>query len=138
MGDTDPEIQAKKAAHDEELRNWETAFNKYFDDNGVDWILTHCNTCVQPEAMTKEEYRDAEMKTLWMKNVGLAFGGPLIQFDALSAIPVPCLALPTPARHDEGVDLKGGDPLPVGVLIWGRPRSDKKLIQIGMALEQTL
>ncbi len=51
-------------------------------------------------------------------------------------MPVPSLALPTPVRHE--CDLQGGGELPVGVLLWGRPNADKRVIEVAMALEKAM
>ena len=48
---------------------------------------------------------------------------------------VPSVALKTRARHA----LDGVPPLPAGVLLWGvLPRSDRRLLEYGMALEAQL
>lgn len=123
------------AAHDAELRSWEEAYTKFFDEHGVDVVLTPCNTSVQPEAMSAAAYKDAQLKDLFGKHMGLTFLAPTIELDNLSACRVPCLALPTSARHEEGVDLKGAGPLPAGVLLWGRVDGDQKLLEVALALE---
>ena len=43
---------------------------------------------------------------------------------------VPSVVLPTPARHDGG--------FPAGVLLWGRPFADRRLLAFAMALEKAL
>ena len=46
---------------------------------------------------------------------------------------VPSITLPTAARHSVE-----GATLPAGILIWGKPRSDRQLLALGMALEKKL
>ena len=47
-----------------------------------------------------------------------------------NTIPVPSIAIPTPARHANG--------LPAGVLLWGRPAADSRLLAVAIALEKAL
>ena len=51
---------------------------------------------------------------------------------------VPSIAIPTNARHS--VPTRGTEEasIPAGVLIWGAPQSDRRLLEIGMALEAQL
>jgi len=42
--------------------------------------------------------------------------------------------MPTRAKH-HGIK---GPPMPAGILLWGKAHSDKRLLEIGMALEVAL
>jgi Asp-tRNA(Asn)/Glu-tRNA(Gln) amidotransferase A subunit family amidase len=43
---------------------------------------------------------------------------------------VPCIAIPTPIRHENG--------LPAGVLVWGKPGQDKELLKFALELEKAI
>jgi Asp-tRNA(Asn)/Glu-tRNA(Gln) amidotransferase A subunit family amidase len=43
---------------------------------------------------------------------------------------VPCIAIPTPVKFKEG--------LPAGVLVFGKPGQDKKLLKFALELEKAI
>lgn len=131
--ENEEEFKALKTTHDAELQAWTTAYAKYFEDNGIDVIMTPCSTVSQPAVLSEGEYKAKTVGELFKLHLGLTILAPPIQLDCLSALPVPSLALPTKAIHE--VD---GGTLPAGVLLWGKPNGDVDLIKIAMALEEAM
>jgi len=132
--------EALVGKHNAEMIQWESLVTKFFDDNGVDFLVTPCTVGPPPACLgSSADYKRAEKDgSIWKHHWGLTLGSPLIIADCLNALPIPSLALPTPAQH---VNLSSGspfNPLPAGVLIWGRPHQDKDLINLGLSLEQVL
>ena len=94
----------------------------------VDFILTPTTNGLPAPVETDEGYKD--FVACIMK--ALASYKPI---HGLNHLPIPSIALPTAARHE---DPNGGPPMPVGVCLWGKTGTDKKLIEAAMAFEAAL
>ena len=108
----------------QELAVFNSKYEKFFADHNVDVVLTPVCHGTPPLCLSNEEYQSSSnaFKTFSMA-VGPSAGACL--FNNLSA---PSLAMPTPAMHKE-------IGMPAGILLWGKPNDDRRLIQIGIALE---
>ena len=121
-----------KEKFDRECTAMVEQFSKYLDDAGADVILTPCTSGPPAACMTSAEHGDPSTF------------GPLIMgskakyapLQGLNGLPIPSIALPTPAKH-ENPEL-GGGPMPAGVLLCAKSNEDKKLIEVAMALEAAL
>ena len=63
--------------------------------------------------------------------------GPSCASALSQSIRVPSLAMPTSAKHDPAGGSEG-PPMPAEILLFSRPLDDRKLIQVGMALDVAL
>lgn len=127
------EYTGLKAKYDKEIGEMKERYLSYMADHGADVILTPC--CAGPPnlAKTAEEYNDnASFLPLIMG--AMAVYKPIM---GLNGVAIPSIAMPTPARH-EAADIGSGGALPSGVLLWGRPDGDKRMIEVAMALEKAL
>ena len=121
-----------KTKYEAEVQSMADQFTRYFDDNGVDVILSPCTSGPPNAAMTMAEHGDpASFMPLIMGS--LAKYAPIF---GLNAVPIPSITMPTTAKH-ENPEL-GGGPMPAGILLWARPKDDKKLLEVAMALEVAL
>jgi len=124
---------ALKATYDAQCTAWEAKYTSYFDAHAIDVILTPCCATEPAPARTPEEYDDpASFVPLIIES--LKVYKPVGH--GLNGLPIPSIALPTPATHS--APSLGGPPMPAGVLLWGRPNGDKKLIEVAMALEKAM
>ena len=84
-----------------------------------------------PKQRTADEFSD-------FKNVRSDFGivfGASSGISALNELSIPSMTLPTKAIHD---NIDGNGDLPCGILVYGLPKEDKKLIEICLSLEMAL
>eukprot|EP00945_MAST-04E_sp_MAST-4E-sp1_P007393 g7393.t1 len=124
------EREAAEAKFAEELKEYEAKYSKFLADNGLDFMITPTIHGPPPKQRTTEEFQD-------FKNIRSDFGvvvGPSSGIAALNELSIPSLAMPTKAVH-EGIE---GPALTAGFLLYGKPWEDKKLIEVGMALESRL
>lgn len=126
------EYKELKEKYDKEVAAMAEAFAKYMDDAGVDVILSPCTTGPPSPALTSAEYSDPT--TFGPLIVGSI--GKYAPIFGLNGVAIPSITIPTAARH-ENPEL-GGGPMPAGILLWGKPKEDKKLIEVAMALEKAL
>ena len=131
---TAEEAAVLEEAFTAELAAHEAAFGKFFDDHGVDVIITPCTHGHPPRVSTEAEYKDG---TATIKKHMMVVFGPSTPIMYGVSLQIPSLAMPTAARHDppEGHE---GAAMPAGVLLWGRPGGDAKLIQVALALEAAM
>jgi len=122
------EYKELKDKYDAQRGEWLKTWEKYFEDNKVDFILTPTTNGLPAPVETDEGYKD--FVACIMK--ALASYKPI---HGLNHLPIPSIALPTAARHE---DPNGGPPMPVGVCLWGKTGTDKKLIEAAMAFEAAL
>jgi len=122
------EYKELKDKYDAQRGEWLKTWEKYFEDNKVDFILTPTTNGLPAPVETDEGYKD--FVACIMK--ALASYKPI---HGLNHLPIPSIALPTAARHE---DPNGGPPMPVGVCLWGKTGTDKKLIEAAMAFETAL
>ena len=88
---------------------------------------------VKLEAAALAAKEAGDMKARFMATLALYM--PKISLISAKAVDfaIPSIAIPTAARHE-----CGGASLPAGVLAWGPVRSDRRLIEFGLALEARL
>lgn len=128
------ERDALLATRDDELRAMEAAYSRYFEAHACDVMVTPAFAGPPAKCLTDAEYRAFPDQLSMLLQGG---GRPMMAYVmAFTTLRVPCLALPTPARH-EGLDIPGPPP-PAGLLLWGRPHDDKKLLKVGIALEAAM
>jgi len=121
-----------KVRYDKEVAAMAEQFTKYLDNADVDVILTPCTVGLPSAVKTAAEYHDpTSFGPLIMASLG-----NFLPLYGLNGVPIPSITLPTAARH-ENPEL-GGGPMPAGVLLWARPKDDKKLVEVAMALEAAL
>ena len=124
----------------------EAALEAYMTENGIAFLLTPI--CVAPpfrNASGPRSFAAMEAACAAAKDSG-NFGArvgtffPLYMPNEIAPIKlkmldldVPSITIPTAARHSVE-----GATLPAGILIWGKPRSDRQLLALGMALEKKL
>lgn len=124
----------------------EAAYDAYLSDAGASFLLTPCTSgpptylagegegsFVKLEAAALAAKEAGDMKARFMASLALYM--PKISPISAKALDfaIPSIAIPTAARHE-----CGGASLPAGVLAWGPVRSDRRLIEFGLALEARL
>jgi Asp-tRNA(Asn)/Glu-tRNA(Gln) amidotransferase A subunit family amidase len=125
------------AAWESEAAAIEAAYAEFFSSNGVDALLTpvHPIAPVRIEGKWEDEAAYSEKGGFapifnWM---------PMARYvRKFNEVKAPSVVVPTPARHplvEGGTHTEG---LPAGVLIWGPPNADGRVLRLGMALEQEL
>ena len=121
-------------------------YDAYLSNAGASFLLTTCTSgpptylagegegsFVKLEAAALAAKEAGDMKARFMATLALYM--PKISLISAKAVDfaIPSIAIPTAARHE-----CGGPSLPAGVLAWGPVRSDRRLIEFGLALEARL
>lgn len=124
----------------------EAVYDAYLRNAGASFLLTTCTSgpptylagegegsFVKLEAAALAAKEAGDMKAQFMATLALYM--PKISLISAKAVDfaIPSIAIPTAARHE-----CGGASLPAGVLAWGPVRSDRRLIEFGLALEARL
>ena len=107
----------------------EAAYSRYFEVHACDVMVTPAGPPAVPHR------RRARLSQTSSRCCCKAAVGRYGVRHVVTTLRAPCLALPTPARH-EGLDiptLATGGPAS-----WGRPYDDKKLLKAGIALEAAM
>eukprot|EP00944_MAST-04C_sp_MAST-4C-sp1_P007728 g7728.t1 len=124
----DTEREAAVTKFREEIASHQAAYEKFFVDKDTDVIITPCIHNPPRKCLSEEEYKD-------FKNAFATFGmatGPSAGSFLYNQLPsAPSLAFPTNVKYSD----LDGNTMACGLLLWGKPGNDKRLIQIAMALE---
>ena len=144
-------FDAKMADHRAEVAKLEAAVSEYFAESGCCAFLTPA-TFRAPHAYSGGEESSEALEAAFEKaldggDMRAAIGAnmALKRMTGYSRtggfccdLPVPSVTVPTPARH-RVVDGAGEEAeTPAGVMLFGPPRADRFLLQVGMALENAL
>lgn len=134
-----------EAAWQAERTSIEAAYADFFSSNGVDALLTPTHP-IAPVRVDSGKWDGVEDDgAAYCEKGGFApimHWAPMARYvRKFNEIRAPSVAVPTPARHPP-VEQRGGgatrllEGLPAGVLIWGPPLADSRVLRLGMALEQ--
>ena len=126
------------ATFEQEIAAAQARYEKFWDDNDVDFVLTPAIHGEPPKCLSEDEYQDFRKA---FGTFGMAMGkssGSMLYNELPSA---PSLAMPTPVVHHSAEKVQEGEkdagrPMPAGILLWSRPGGDKRLIAVGIALER--
>ena len=105
------------------LTEIEEAYARLFRDDALDAMLTPCLRMSPPSVVGPGAPENDPGRAFRRADQGLV----AITHNFCS-IPVPSVALPTAARH-------AASGLPAGVLLWGAPREDRRVLSLAMGLE---
>ena len=131
------EAEELAATWEAERAGIEAAYAEFFSSNGVDALITpvHPIAPVRIEGQWEEDAAYNEKGGFapifqWM---------PMARFvKKFNEVKAPSVVVPTPARHPLVKGASQTEGLRAGVLIWGPPDADSRVLRLGMALEQEL
>lgn len=124
----DTEREAAVTTYREEIAAHQAAYEKFFLDNDAEVIITPCIHNAPQKCLSEEEYQDFKKAFATFSMAMGASAGCALYNQLPSA---PSLAFPTKIKYS-GLN---GNAMACGLLLWGKPGNDKRLIQIGIALE---
>ena len=134
-----------EAAWNAERNAVEASYAEFFSSNGVDALLTPTHP-IAPVRIEGKWDGTEDDGAAYNEKGGFA---PIFNWIPMARyvrkfneIKAPSVVVPTPARHAVVAEAvgsgasKSSEGLPAGVLIWGPPNADSRVLRLGMALEQ--